>query len=144
MQTFLPHLSVVDAIKILDNKRLGKQRVEAIQIASCLLEKETKWKNHPAVLMWKGYEDYLVLWYLWLTILLYENRGFKNIKCLEHYSRLKKLVKYENIKRPPWYNAQFVERHQSNLLRKNKEYYSKYFPNVPDNLEYIWPTKIKE
>ncbi len=143
MQTFLPDMNVSKAIDMLDNKRLGKQRVEAIQIASCLLEKETRWKNHPAVLMWKGYEDYLVLLYLNTTIETFGKRGFKNYKCLEHYKRLKKLVNPKNIKRPPWYNENFVLSHQSNLLRKNKDYYSKYF-NVRDDLPYIWYVKKVE
>ena len=141
MQTFLPHMNIVTAINILDNKRLGKQRVEAIQIASCLLEKETRWKNHPAVLMWKGYEAYLVFFYIFITISAFASRGFRNEKCLIHYARLSKLVSRTNLKRPPWYNERFVKAHQSNLVRKNKEYYSKHFPNVKNDLEYIWPTK---
>jgi len=97
MQTFLPHMNLVKAISMLDNKRLGKQRVEAIQIASCLLEKETRWKNHPAVLMWKGYEEYLVVWYLYTAIRTYEMRGFKNEKCYEHFYRLSEKVKPQKL-----------------------------------------------
>jgi hypothetical protein len=43
---------------------------------------------------------------------------------------------------PPWLgNRKFHKAHQSNLLRKNKRYYRKYFQNIPSNLPYIWPTK---
>lgn len=31
--------------------------------------------------------------------------------------------------------------HRSNLLRKDPEFYGKYGWNVPDNLDYFWPTK---
>jgi hypothetical protein len=140
MQTFLPELYPFLALSRLDNKRLGKQRVEAIQIATCLLEEKSRWNNHPAVLMWKGYEEYLVLVYLQYAIKLYGMKGFKNTKCSEHYSRLEKYLKKENIIRPPWYNKDFVKAHQSNLLRKDYNYYSSYF-NVPDNLPYLWPTR---
>jgi hypothetical protein len=42
---------------------------------------------------------------------------------------------------PPWFNNQdFFVSHQSNLLRKDKEHYSKFFGNdIPDNLPYVWP-----
>ena len=38
MQTFLPYPSFVESAKALDNKRLGKQRVEAYQILKTLLK----------------------------------------------------------------------------------------------------------
>lgn len=136
MQTFLPDIEMQVAVSLLDNKRLGKQRVEAIQIAMCLLEKPSNWKNHPAVLMWKGYEPYL-LEYIKCTMDEFAKRGYKNIKCVEHYNRLKSMIKDRPIQRPIWYNSDFVKAHQSNLVRKNKDYYSRYF-NVPDNLPYIW------
>lgn len=31
MQTFLPYFSFIESAKVLDNKRLGKQRVEALK-----------------------------------------------------------------------------------------------------------------
>lgn len=58
MMTFLPHEDFEKSAQSLDYRRLGKQRVEAMQIYNCLL-KPTRWKNHPAVLMWSGYEDAL-------------------------------------------------------------------------------------
>ena len=61
MQTFLPYADFVKTAKCLDYRRLGKQRVEAFQILNILEGKTTKagWKHHPAVLMWKGYENAL-------------------------------------------------------------------------------------
>lgn len=83
MQTFLPYPSFTQSASCLDNKRLGKQRVECLQILHCLNKGEyicnkckepwheylplkckcqfsspikTPWYNHPAVQMWKGYE----------------------------------------------------------------------------------------
>jgi len=44
-------------------------------------------------------------------------------------------IKGEAIK-PGWLNKDFILRHQSNLKRKDKDYY-KF--DVPDDLGYIWP-----
>ena len=60
MQTFITDFDMAQNAKKLDDKRLGKQRIEALQIANCLLVKESRWKNHPAVKMWKGYERFLI------------------------------------------------------------------------------------
>ena len=61
MQTFLPYKSFDKSFKVLDYRRLGKQRVEAMQILNVLLGRtKTKgWVNHPATKMWKGYENAL-------------------------------------------------------------------------------------
>ena len=64
MQTFLPHRDFAKTAKHLDRKRLIKQSVENLQILKSLagLYGETgAWRNHPAVKMWKGHEDFLLL-----------------------------------------------------------------------------------
>lgn len=47
MQTFLPYSSFTESAKVLDNKRLGKQRVEAYQILKTLLQGPRYCKIHP-------------------------------------------------------------------------------------------------
>jgi hypothetical protein len=54
MQTFLPSLDFTACARVLDSRRLGKQRVETLQIVRALLVPEYGWRHHPAVLMWKG------------------------------------------------------------------------------------------
>ena len=46
MQTFLPHKDFSISASMLDNKRLGKQRVEALQIYNVLVGNLTK-KGKP-------------------------------------------------------------------------------------------------
>ncbi len=144
MNTFLPYPSFEESAKVLDNKRLGKQRVEVYQILKCLLEEKTRWYNHPAVQMWKGYENLLIEYGLaicreWIK------RGYKDT-CFQKISIFKtNLENLENLKlsKPDWLGKkEFHKAYKSNLFRKNKEYYSKYNWNVPDNLPYLWPTKI--
>jgi hypothetical protein len=138
MQTFLPYENIDKVVKCLDNKRLGKQRVEAIQIAQALLGLSDGWKNHPAVKMWKGHEAYLVIEYLKKVMDEWKNRGYKNTKCEIHYEKLIQLIDLKTYKKPEWLNEEFCLSHQSNLLRKKPEHYEKYF-DVQNNLEYIWP-----
>lgn len=54
MQTFLPVANFCESAKYLDKARLGKQRVEAMQILSTLSGASRGWINHPAVRMWRG------------------------------------------------------------------------------------------
>ena len=60
MQTFLPYADFVASAKALDQKRLGKQRVETIQVLRGLITPGYGWRHHPAVKMWRGYEEGLV------------------------------------------------------------------------------------
>ena len=148
MQVFLPENSFADCAKVLDQKRLVKQLLEGRQIMTILAGGSPggAWKNHPAVKMWKGYERFL-LFYLYTIMYEWESRGFKNEKCKIHFYRLKdkiygkKLVNLFNVKSPYWLNNIFCKSHQSNLLRKDFNYYKNFFPNVKNNLPYIWPVK---
>jgi hypothetical protein len=135
MQTFLPYADFQKTAEILDYKRLGKQRVEAFQILQ-ILEGKTfskAWINHPAVKMWKGYEDALQD-YLLIIILEWIKRGYKNNMIIP--------TKLENYKVPIWLgDEKFHSSHRSNLKRKNPTYYGHF--NEPNNLPYIWPVNIK-
>ncbi len=59
MQTFLPYADFDDCAAVLDDRRLGKQRVEALQVMRALTIERYGWKSHPVVLMWTGYEEAL-------------------------------------------------------------------------------------
>lgn len=145
MQTFIPYTNIKKSAKVLDNKRLGKQRVEAIQIARCLLGYTEGWCHHTVTKMWKYHESFLINIYLKTIMSEWENRGMKNDKCKIHYEYLSKVLQsYKPIK--PWwmndrrYFLRFCRRHKSNLIRKYPEYYRDKFPGIPDNLPYLWPT----
>lgn len=62
MQTFLPSEDYELTAQALDNKRLNKQILEAYQILKVLsgASPSGAWRNHPAVLMWKGSETHLM------------------------------------------------------------------------------------
>lgn len=137
IQTFLPYSNFIESAKCLDYKRLGKQRCEAKQILQCLIgEGSLRWGSHPCVKMWKGYEYALALYGIticdeWIS------RGYKdNTKIFfENYiSKTNTPIQY-----PPFLtDINFITSHQSNLVRKDPVHYRKFFPNVPDNLPYLW------
>lgn len=136
MQTFLPFPDFAKSASCLDMRRLGKQRVEAKQIYLALIDPSYGWQNHPAVRMWRGHETALAVYGLAICW-EWTNRGYKDT-LTDFFAPRCVLSEY---KVPNWvYNTALHLSHQSNLLRKDPVHYSKYFPNVPDNLPYIWPT----
>tara|TARA_R110002110_G_scaffold186022_1_gene393044 strand:- start:16 stop:477 length:462 start_codon:yes stop_codon:yes gene_type:complete len=132
MQTFLPYSSFYKSLQSLDYRRLGKQRVEAKQILNVLLERtETKgWRNHPITRMWDGYESALQL-YFNLCVQEWVRRGYNNNMELEDVP--------DKIKYPRWLgNDIFHSSHKANLLRKDSEYYSKFFWTEDSTNPYAW------
>src|SRR3954447_26845831 len=55
MQTFLPYADPRESAAVLDDRRLGKQRVETFQVLRALTWPTYGWKNHPVAKMWRGF-----------------------------------------------------------------------------------------
>lgn len=137
MQTFLPYPDFAKCAACLDNQRLNKQIVEAEQIHATLVGESKCWANHPAVKMWKGYATALVD-YTFYMVQEWEARGFKK----DHASWMRIKPKYVAafVIKPAWLGRpDFHLSHQSNLVRKKPEHYRVWFPDVPSDLEYVWP-----
>lgn len=139
MQTFLPYKDFAESAKVLDMKRLGKQRVEVLQILQTLAKgDEAKgWKNHPAVLMWRGYEKALVAYGLAICN-EWKSRGYRD-SCTD------KILSFDSVELeivfPDWLGDENLHAaHRSNLLRKAPEYYAKYSWKEPADIPYVWPT----
>ncbi|GAA4594068.1 hypothetical protein BJY16_001202 [Actinoplanes octamycinicus] len=153
MQTFLPYPDFLASARVLDQKRLGKQRVETIQVLRGLTVADYGWRHHPAVLMWRGYEEALVRYGLamceiWTATgradtcaatLLTDLRAAKGITEVRSQEQLARVVAV-----PPWLGDPDVHRsHQSALLRKDPETYRPIFGDVPDDLPYVWPVAAR-
>lgn len=138
MQTFLPYASFRESAAVLDNRRLGKQRVETLQILHALADQQYGWQHHPAVQMWRGHEHHLIRY--GLTIVHeWRQRGF-NDTCMAKIARF--WLQYPTPTRSPrWITADLCRSHQSNLVRKDPNYYGPKFPDVPNNLPYVWPNQ---
>ena len=133
MQTFLAYPDFHRALSCLDNKRLGKQRLETDTILKTLLDQSEGWKNHPAVKMWRGYENALIE-YFNINLEIWMKRDFKN--SYEY----KEFIEEKTFDDPPWLgNEEFHASHRSNLLRKNFDHYSQFGWTESNDLPYIWP-----
>ena len=138
MQTFLPLADFAASVQALDRQRLGKQRVEAIQILRTLQGKSKGWANHPAVRMWQGYEPALARYGL-ATCDEWLRRGYVD-NCRAEFAG----VSQDNHRVPRWFgNEDFHRSHQSNLVRKFPAHYGPMFPDVPDDLPYVWPPHVE-
>ena len=132
MQTFLPYKDFQKSLEVLDYRRLGKQRVEAMQILNVLLGRtNTKgWINHPITRMWEGYEPALQLYHN-MCIEEWIRQGYNNNMLLENIT--------EEIVYPHWLgNEKFHSSHRANLLRKDYEYYSQFGWKENSELPYVW------
>jgi hypothetical protein len=133
MQTFLPYPNFKKSLACLDNKRLGKQRVEALQLYN------DKYTNHPCYTMWADHKDALAL-YINICLDEWEERGFKNSLV----SKIKINKSIMNIIIPDWVNDPRLNvSHQANLLDKDYEFYKKYNWNVKPHSGYWWPVEVK-
>ncbi|CAM5227284.1 hypothetical protein GCM10010329_46940 [Streptomyces spiroverticillatus] len=177
MQTFLTHPGFSDSAAVLDQRRLGKQRVEALQVFRGLTVPGYGWRRHPAVRMWAGYEEALVRYGLdvcaaWTA----EGRADTCADALVRDYLAWRQGGGETRKRPgpgsgrarkrpgpgggavreqaelaaagelpPWLgDPAFHRSHRSALVRKAPELYRELFPDVPDDLPYVWPASDRE
>lgn len=130
MNTFLPFADFRRSAQCLDRARLGKQRVEVLQLL------RGSWPHHPASKMWRGYQGALALYGIevcteWI------NRGYND-------TTLDKIASYlAPSTMPPWFGDEaFHLAHQSNLTRKDPAHYGKYW-STPAGLPYIWPRGVE-
>src|ERR671911_2597103 len=151
MQTFTPYADFEQSLRTLDLRRLGKQRVEVIQIVRALTVPGYAWSSHPAVLMWKGYEEALGRYGL-TSCQVWTERGFGDscaatITADLRAAGIAEIRSYEELKTadalPPWlFDESVLRSHRSSLLRKDPEHYGPLFPpDTPRDLDYVWPVR---
>jgi hypothetical protein len=148
VQTFLPYADFERSARTLDPRRLGKQRVEGIQVVRGLTRPGYGWRHHPAVKMWTGRLEALGR-YAITCCEVWTERGFADTCAATLVVDLREggvgfirtqaeLAAAGDL--PRWLgDEQFHRSHQSALLRKDPEFYGPLFPGVPDDLEYVWP-----
>jgi hypothetical protein len=148
VQTFLPYADFDRTMAVLDRRRLGKQRVEAIQVIRGLVVPGYGWRHHPAVKMWAGSLEALGAYGLvcsqaWVAAGFADTcaatiradlaaAGIDRVRTQDELAEAGEL--------PSWLgDAAFHRSHQSALLRKDPAHYAPLFPGVPDDLPYVWP-----
>ena len=142
MQTFLPYEDFTKSAQSLDYRRLGKQRVETLQLLAALFGEKQGWRNHPAAKMWEGSEYWLVVYGLQICS-EWTDRGYKDTCAEKIDSYRQKALQQGKTQYPSWLGDEAFHRsHRANLVRKNYEYYSPQFLDIGDDdvdMEYIWP-----
>ena len=148
MQTFLPYPEFRASAESLDDKRLGKQRVEALQVLRALTRETYGWKHHPAVRMWAGFEEALVRYGLEVCAVWVERgRADTVARTLAVDAETAGITVVRSQRElasagalPPWLGDESVHAsHRSRLRQKDPDHYRSRFPDDPDHLEYVWP-----
>lgn len=206
MQTFLPYADFDASAASLDTQRLGKQRVENLQIMQALfgvklvtkqpvhtgifvtsfidrstgkvipesdlvsgqsyktVEEEVikhvdlprekwevvdrenaGWSNHSATRMWRGHEWSLLTYQAaiidaWTFRYEYADTCWPKTLYLYFWCNVG-----ADTSAPDWLGDPAVHiSHQSNLIRKDPDFYSPQFPGVPDDIPYVWPVPRKD
>ncbi len=152
MQTFLPYAGFDRTARALDPRRLGKQRVEALQVLRGQLVPNYGWRHHPAVKMWHGHQEALAAYGVaicreWIrrghadTVLgtILETFGSGPDPHTQANPRTQAELRQLGLL-PPWLGTSAFHRaHRSALVRKDPGWYGPMFPGVPDDLPYVWP-----
>lgn len=147
MQTFLPFADFAASARVLDRQRLGKQRVEVLQLLKALAGETKGWANHPACLMWLGHEGRLVYYGLAICNEWVE-RGYKDT-CAGKIAEIGLRFNASSSYTPAWMGDEaFHSSHRAVLLGKDPEHYGQFgwaeTPAVPDAKgsykdTYVWP-----
>jgi hypothetical protein len=145
MQTFLPVADFEESARLLDNPRLGKQRVECLQVLRALELPDYGWANHPVVTMWRGHTAGLVVYSL-AMVRVWRERGFADTTATlisEFAPDAAAMTQAEAAAAgllPSWVGDEELHlSHRSNLLAKDPGFYRSRFPGDPDDLPYKWP-----
>ncbi|MFF0459729.1 MSMEG_6728 family protein [Streptomyces mexicanus] len=154
MQTFLPYPGFADSARVLDRRRLGKQRVEALQVLRGLTVPGYGWRHHPAVRMWAGYEEALVRYGLevcrvWRDLGHQDSCAASLVAGLAAHRPGRPVRDQARLaaagELPPWLGDDALHRsHRSALVRKDPDRYRPLFPDVPDDLPYVWPRSDRD
>ncbi|GHJ42540.1 MSMEG_6728 family protein [Streptomyces sp. TS71-3] len=154
MQTFLPYPDFAETAAVLDARRLGKQRVEALQVLRGLTVPGHGWRRHPAVRMWHGYEEALVCYGLAICA-AWTAEGRADTCAASMLASFAARAPGRRVRAqrelatagelPPWLgDPDFHRSHRSALVRKDPGHYAGLFPGVPDDLPYVWPASDRD
>lgn len=145
MQTFLPYPDFAATAAVLDPRRLGKQRVEALQVLRALFVPGYGWRHHSVVKMWAGYQEALVCYGLEICAAWRVTGRADTVAATLREQHARPVRGQQALaaagELPAWLGWEPLHRsHRSALLRKDPAYYRPRFgPDVPADLPYQWP-----
>lgn len=129
MQVFLPSSSFSECARVLDMRRLGKQRVECKQILMALRGETKAWVNHPVVKAWRGYEHALSSFAIFICT-EWINRGYKD--SLLPYFKESYQSSADHPKIPDFvFDPEVNRMYRRILTHKNPEWYGQFWDEEP-------------
>lgn len=146
MQTFLPDPDFAASAAVLDDARLGKQRVETLQVLRALVLDDYGWSHHPAVLMWRGRVPALVAYGL-ACVQEWVRRGHADSTAAQIaefapqvVGRAQAELEAEGLT-PSWlHDPSLHASHRAALLRKDPAFYgSRVEQDLDPQTPYVWP-----
>lgn len=166
MQTFVPTTCFLTSLASLDDKRLGKQRVETLQIIRALRGETKGWREHPATRMWEGRVGALVV-YGMVSCAVWRLRGFDD-SCMdqfaEHATKIGALQpclavasmiasnanttvaaqRAGLMSLPVWWGGPIHRSHRRSLAQRVPEHYEQAFgERGGDDEPLFWPVELK-
>lgn len=137
MNSFLPWPDYNRSAQSLDRRRLGKQRVEVLQMLKAINGETKGWVNHPCTIMWEDYPGALVLYGVavcdqWTSL------GFDDT-CKDQ------ILQYSDSATssyPWWFGDDYLHQtHRAMLFYKDSIAYASFDGTFPKNIfDYWWPT----
>ena len=135
MQTFVPYPSFQLSAMTLDRQRLGKQRVETLQLLNAITGRSKGWVNHPATVMWRDNPHGLAAYGV-AVCQEWRLRGYADTCQL----KIESIMSPNGDDLPYWWGDSAVHAsHRANLLRKSPEHYSKFGWTEDPTMPYVWP-----
>jgi len=156
VQTFLPYADFARSAASLDSRRLGKQRVEALQVVRAVTVPGYGWRHHPVAAMWRGHEEALAAYGVavcaeWVRrghADTCERKILDDVRAagVEHVRTQAELAAAAAL--PPWLGDEALHRsHRVALRRKDPDFYGPMFADEDvGDLEagsdgYVWPVR---
>ncbi len=140
MITFLPYSNFDKVAQCLDRQRLGKQRLEALQILNIINDPTKGYQHHPAIKMWRAY-PYTLARYGHTMCLQWQQRGYID-NLLPQFNNYLATLPVNQL--PTWLqsntheNRLLITTHRANLLRKDPQFYSNW-RHLDPTMPYYWP-----
>jgi hypothetical protein len=145
VQTFLPYPDFARSAAVLDDPRLGKQRVETLQILRALVLDDYGWANHPATVMWRGRVPALVAYGL-ACVREWVGRGHADSTAdlIAEFAPQVVGLEQDDLAGagllPSWLGERAVHAsHRAALLRKDPAFYAGRVDGEDPDLPYAWP-----
>jgi hypothetical protein len=149
MQVFIPYPKIERCVQVLDKKRLGKQRVECLQLLNAMTYRKTNdlfkengrkrgWLNHKCTLMWVGAEQWL-RHYAYQCCIEWQKRGY--VDNLANTFMLDMLFCEEPLEPPVWWGREDIHKsHRDRLIQKDPMHYLAQFRDSEYDLDadYVW------